>query len=48
MMEPAPHEQDIAGKVNPALKMGEDAFFGILARVGAPSCDDDAVKNRHD
>ncbi|MCE9535867.1 MAG: TetR/AcrR family transcriptional regulator [Nitrospirae bacterium] len=33
VMELTPHEQDIAGKMNQALKMGEDAFFGILTRA---------------
>lgn len=33
VMELAPHEKDIAGKVNMALKMGEDAFFGVLTRA---------------
>jgi TetR/AcrR family transcriptional repressor of nem operon len=33
VMELAPHEKDIAGKVNLAMKMGEDAFFKILARA---------------
>lgn len=33
VMELAPHEKGIAGKLNQALKMGEDAFFGLLARA---------------
>ncbi|ALA56881.1 TetR/AcrR family transcriptional regulator [Nitrospira moscoviensis] len=33
VMELAPHEKNIAGKVNQALKMGEDAFFGLLTRA---------------
>jgi TetR/AcrR family transcriptional repressor of nem operon len=33
VMELAPHEQDIAGKVCQAMKMGEDAFFKILTRA---------------
>jgi TetR/AcrR family transcriptional repressor of nem operon len=33
VMELAPHEKVIAGKVNMALKMGEDAFFGLLTRA---------------
>lgn len=33
VMELAPHEKDIAGKTKRALKMGEDAFFGLLARA---------------
>lgn len=33
VMELAPHEKDIAGKVNLALKMGEDTFFGLLVRA---------------
>lgn len=32
-MELAPHERDVAEKVNKALKMGEDAFFGLLTRA---------------
>jgi TetR/AcrR family transcriptional repressor of nem operon len=34
-MELAPHEKEIAGKVCQGLKMGEDAFFKILARAKA-------------
>lgn len=33
VMELAPHEQDIAGKVCQAMKMGEEAFFKILTRA---------------
>jgi len=33
VMELAAHEQDIAGKVCHAMKMGEDAFFKILTRA---------------
>jgi TetR/AcrR family transcriptional repressor of nem operon len=33
VMELAPHEQDIAGKVYQAMKRGEDAFFKILTRA---------------
>lgn len=33
VMELAPHEQDIAGKVCQAMKRGEDAFFKILTRA---------------
>jgi TetR/AcrR family transcriptional repressor of nem operon len=33
VMELAPHEQDIAGKVFHAMQMGEDAFFKILSRA---------------
>jgi TetR/AcrR family transcriptional repressor of nem operon len=33
VMELAAHEQDIAGKVCKAMKMGEDAFFKILTRA---------------
>lgn len=33
VMELAPHEKDIAGKVSQALKLGEDAFFGLLSRA---------------
>ena len=33
VMELAPHEQDIAGKVCQAMKTGEDAFFKILSRA---------------
>lgn len=33
VMELAPHEKDIAKTVNGALKMGEDAFFGLLSRA---------------
>lgn len=33
VMELAAHEQDIAGKVCLAMKMGEDAFFKILTRA---------------
>ena len=35
VMELSPHENDIAGKVCKALKMGEDAFFKILTRAKA-------------
>ena len=35
VMELAPHEKDIAGKVSQVMKMGEDAFFRILARAKA-------------
>lgn len=35
VMELAPHEKDIADKACQVLKMGEDAFFKILARAKA-------------
>lgn len=35
VMELSPHEKDIAEKVSRIMKMGEDAFFKVLARAKA-------------
>lgn len=32
-MEAAPHQRDIAGTLNQALRIGEEAFFNILNRA---------------